>query len=272
MRTLVWDTSSRVGAIAALEWQPKGSLKLIAEWTLSVEATHSERLLWAIHQVLEAARWKVRDVDVFGVGVGPGSFTGLRIGLTTARTLAHTLKRPLIGVSSLAALARPAAGWLAQTQGRSVVVAATDAAKGEWFSLWGSARSVCDCVVRAEGDAAGIWKRGVEEKVLPPEELVAEVKRKLAQGGGAEGWLALGEAVDRRPEVWKKLPARARIELPTGASHHVQGRYLGQLVWEAYQGGVLRQALDVKPRYLRDSDAEVKLRAGLLPPGPTRGK
>src|SRR6516164_2694849 len=101
MKLLAWDTSSKAGTIVALQTTP--SLRLITELSLHVDLTHSERLLWGIHQVLQAARWEMNEVEGCGVGVGPGSFTGLRVGLTTARTLAHTLKKPLVGVSSLAA-------------------------------------------------------------------------------------------------------------------------------------------------------------------------
>jgi tRNA threonylcarbamoyladenosine biosynthesis protein TsaB len=247
----------------------------VTELALNVDSAHSERLLWGIDSVLAAARWRLEDVDVLGVGTGPGSFTGLRIGVTTARTLAHTLRKPLIGVSSLAALARPAALALAAAgkgaRSRAVVVAATDACKGELFALWGSARSVRDCVVMAESDSAGLWKRGVEERVLSPEDLMKGIKRKLTEGAGAAGWVVVGEGRKRYEDDWKKLPQAKRLELADSFSDQVQGRYLGQLVWEAYQAGLTRKALQVHPRYIRASDAELKLKAGLLPAGPSRG-
>ena len=269
MKLLAWDTSSKVGALAALEWdqnQGRDGIRLVSEWSLNVDATHSERLLWAIHELLESARWKLSEIDLFGVGVGPGSFTGLRIGLTTARTLAHTLGKPLIGVSSLATLARPAATWLTAQKIRAVVVAATDACKGELFALVGAAPAVLDCVVAAEGERTGLWKRGVSESVLTPDDLLKALRRKLTEGGKAHSqstlWLAIGEGRGCYPELWQKLPSEQELIPPVPFMNHVQGRYLGLLVWEAYQAGLTLNALEVYPRYLRASDAELKLRRG----------
>lgn len=272
MRFLAWDTSSKAGALVALDWEPApgrtaAGPRIVAEWHLNVDSTHSERLLWALHQVLESARWKLEDVDCFGVGVGPGSFTGLRIGITTARTLAHTLGKPLVGVSSLAALARPASLWLAGRKRHAVLIAATDACKGELFALHGGARSVQDCVAMAEGDLPGLWKRGVEETVLAPEELVKRVKARLRESD----WMVVGEGRKRYADAWKLMPAKFEVEPGFPYSDQIQGRYLGILVWEAYQAGLARDPLSVHPRYLRASDAELKLKAGLLPKGPTRG-
>lgn len=262
MKLLGWDTSSRSGALVALEWDAEAptplwsSVSLVAEWALDVQARHSERLLWAIHQVLASARWKPADVDLFAAGVGPGSFTGLRIGLTTARTLAHSLQKPLIGVSSLAALARPAALALLESRPQCVVLATTDACKGELFALFGPARAVSGCVARPEegGGFPGLWKKGVREKVLPPEALMLEARENCRKSG----WLAIGEGRNRHPEAWKVLPARAKLATPLEFGDQVQGRYLGMLAWEAWKEGLARQALQVRPRYTRASDAELK--------------
>jgi len=282
MKLLAWDTSSKVGTLVAIEWdaqvQSQGweSVRMVGEWTLNVSAAHSERLLWAVHQLLESAGWKIGDVDLFAVGIGPGSFTGLRIGVTTARSLAHALRKPLIPISSLAALVRPAALWLSESEqfAKTVIIGATDACKGELFTLWGSARSVRDCVCLAHGDEAGLWKRGVEETVILPQNLIEVISKKLAQNQREEGrasWLAVGDGRQRYLEIWKQLPKDQELESPFLFSHHVQGRYLAQLAWEAYQSGVYRSALDVHPRYVRASDAELKLKAGLLRAAPLGG-
>lgn len=268
MKLLAWDTSSKTGAIAALEAEGGAPPRIVSEWSLGVEATHSERLLWGIHQVLEASRWSLEDVDVLGVGVGPGSFTGLRIGVSTARTLAQLLKKPLVGVSSLAALARPHAQALAELEQKTLLIVATDACKGELFSLVGVPASVKDCVCKAEGDLPGVWKRGVEETHGSAEALVASVQKRLKILGPKWSWMVLGEGRALYPEVWKKLP-RAREKKPF-FPQSVQGRSVAWLAWEAVQAGVTAQANQIYPRYLRESDAERKLKAGLLPPAPRR--
>jgi tRNA threonylcarbamoyladenosine biosynthesis protein TsaB len=271
MKLLAWDTSSKTGALAAMEWEAGSSPRLVSEWTLNVQSTQqSERLLWGIDELLKASNWKLGEVDYLGVGVGPGSFTGLRIGVTTARTLAHTLKKPLIGFSSLAALARPVALWMAENKTPALVIATTDACKGELYSLFGNAKSVIDCVALAEGDAPGLWKRGVEEDVLTPSELMKRVKKKLTVDKKLQ-WVAVGEGRSRYAEAWKALPASRELKVPAPFSDFVQGRYAGLLAWEACQAGIAREALSVHPRYVRASDAELKLKAGLLPPGPSRG-
>lgn len=274
MKLLAWDTSSRVGSICTMEWDEasnagRAGLRLVSEWTLNVQAQHSERLLWAIHQCLEASRWKPADLDLIGVGVGPGSFTGIRIGMTTARTLAQSLGKPLVGISSLAALARPAALWLSLGKAPAVVIAATEACKGELYVLHGAAKAVADCAAMADGDYAGLWKRGVEERVVRPEDLLRALKKKI---GKTTPWMAIGDGRLVYPEFWEQLPTRLEIDPPVPFVQHVQARYVGMLAWEACQAGLAREPLAVHPRYLRASDAELKLKAGMLAHNaPTRG-
>jgi tRNA threonylcarbamoyladenosine biosynthesis protein TsaB len=254
MRLLAWDTSSKAAALVALEGDsglPAISARKVAEWSLDVDAGHSERLLWAIDGLLASARWRIEEVDAFGVGVGPGSFTGLRIGLTTARTLAQTLGKPLVGVSSLAALAHPLAGLYAESKSPVLVVAATDACKGELFALWGEAPLTT-----------------VEEQVLEADALIPLLQKRLGKKGR---WIVVGEARTRYASIWAELPQENRLEAPLPFLDRVQGWSVGALAWEAHRAGLGRPALEIQPRYLRASDAELKLRAGLLPPGPTRG-
>jgi tRNA threonylcarbamoyladenosine biosynthesis protein TsaB len=100
MRLLAVDTSTLTGAVALLE-----AGGVVAESRVSVAVTHGERLMAAIDGVLRAARWELADVEAFAVARGPGSFTGLRIGLSTVKGLAFATGKPVLGVGTLDALA-----------------------------------------------------------------------------------------------------------------------------------------------------------------------
>ncbi len=273
MKLIAWDTSSKTGALAALEWDEPQDIQyqanhrfdlsrvnLVAEFTLNVDATHSEQLLWGIHQTLQAARWGLKDIDVFGVGVGPGSFTGLRIGVTTARTLAHICKKPLVGISSLAALARPVSLHFGEKvrclETQTVVVAVTDACQGEVFALWGYAPDVARCCTWTKKGCT--WSLKVQEQVIQPEALVDGVKKKFFGSQKKTRWVLIGEGGQRYLEVWGKLPQLKRQSYEVPLSCLIQGRSVGILAWQAYQGGLSPEALDVYPRYLRASNAELK--------------
>ena len=262
MKVLAWDTSTKSGTLIALECQvgPEAKFsdaKLLAEMTFNVDSSsHSEGLLWGIHHCLVAAKWRIEDVDTLGVGVGPGSFTGLRIGLTTARTLGQTLKKPVVGVSSLAALVRPVAKFFSATGKLDpMVLGATDACKGEVFLTYGKASEF----------VSSDFENLVQEKVIAPADGVSEVVEKLeSYPKNSHNWVAVGEGFQRYSEVWAKLPKSKRVSFGGIFSDLIQGRYLGELIWEAIQSGHQQDALQIQPKYLRASDAEVKLKKGLL--------
>ncbi len=83
--------------------------KVVVELVQNIKLTHSAGAMPAIEEVLARAGLKAGDLDVIAVSEGPGSYTGVRIGVTLAKTLAWTLQIPLVGVSSLKALAANAA-------------------------------------------------------------------------------------------------------------------------------------------------------------------
>lgn len=121
VRVLAMDTSTDLGSVAVVI---DGALA--AELGAKVRARHGETLLPLIGAALDHAGLAREDVELIAVGVGPGSFTGTRIGLATAKGLALALDRPLVGVSSLRAIARAAPGaW---------VVPVVDAHKGEVYA------------------------------------------------------------------------------------------------------------------------------------------
>lgn len=100
MRILGIDTSTTVASVAIVT-----SEQVIAEMSLNNKKTHSQKLMQLVELVLTHNDLSLDEIDRIAVGVGPGSFTGLRIGVTTAKGLAHGGKLPLVEISSLAALA-----------------------------------------------------------------------------------------------------------------------------------------------------------------------
>src|SRR4030043_141113 len=101
MKILAIETSTMLGGIAIVD----DLSGLIAEVRLNVKSTHSERLVTATDYVLKQAGLKVSDIDVFAVAIGPGSFTGLRIGLSTVKGFSYATGKPIVSVPTLEALA-----------------------------------------------------------------------------------------------------------------------------------------------------------------------
>ncbi len=79
--------------------------RLIAEYTLNLKETHTSRLMPAMDRVLKDASLTMKDIDGIAVSLGPGSFTGLRIGIATAKGLAQGLNIPIVGIPTLDGLA-----------------------------------------------------------------------------------------------------------------------------------------------------------------------
>ena len=101
MRVLGIETSTSQTAVALVE---QG--KLVVGRSLARPKQSAERLLPMIAELLAEAGWQRRDIERIGVSVGPGSFTGLRIGIACAQGLSLGLGVPLVGVTSLRAMAR----------------------------------------------------------------------------------------------------------------------------------------------------------------------
>ena len=96
MNIFAMDTSTLTATVAVLSDE-----KLLGEFSVSNKLTHSVTIMPMTDSLLKSASLALNDIDVFAVSVGPGSFTGLRIGMATVKTFAQALGKPIIGVSSL---------------------------------------------------------------------------------------------------------------------------------------------------------------------------
>lgn len=100
MKVLGIDTASNVATVAIIDGD-----KMVCEYSLNHKKTHSQKLMPLISELFAACEMDILDIDVIATSIGPGSFTGLRIGIATAKALAHALDKPLVGVSTLEAMA-----------------------------------------------------------------------------------------------------------------------------------------------------------------------
>ena len=123
MNILAFDTSSETLSIAAAQGE-----KILEARDFQVETRHSEHLVLRLKELMKDMRWGWKDVSCLAVSVGPGSFTGLRVGLMTAKTAAYALNKKLVGVSSLEILAWPSANFEGE------IAAVLDARKGKVYA------------------------------------------------------------------------------------------------------------------------------------------
>src|SRR5437773_1415906 len=154
MRVLALDTTTRAGSVAVVDDE-----RVVAERRGDESRTHAERLPVEITALLESCGLALPDVDRFAVAIGPGSFTGLRIGIATIQGLAFVTERPVVGVSALEALAQMGSRPLGADD---IVAAWMDAHRREVFSalyrvtalpLFDPGR-VCEIEAAAVGDPA----------------------------------------------------------------------------------------------------------------------
>jgi tRNA threonylcarbamoyladenosine biosynthesis protein TsaB len=210
---------------------------------------HSALLPRALVDLLHAEGKAIPDVEGFAIGLGPGSFTGLRIGLATWKGLAYANRRPIAGVSSLAAMALAAAPDAPEG---ALLVPLLDAKKGEVYA--GFYRAGGGGIVELADDAA-----------LPPG-AVAERVLTIAAGGA----LGFGEGYEAyAPALGGGLP---RLDTPVRTP---PAAAVAALVAERLlAGGYDPQALfALEPHYVRPSEAELKFPAGLGPgAAPAKGR
>lgn len=139
MKILAIDSSSTPASIAVTDDEYP-----IGEFTINIKRTHSEKLLPLVDSLLDAIGLKAADIDVFAVSIGPGSFTGLRIGMSAAKLMAQTLGKPLIGVKTLEALAENVSvfdGYIApviDARNNTVYTALYDNTQGNLFEVHGA--------------------------------------------------------------------------------------------------------------------------------------
>lgn len=224
MRILAIETSHRLWQVALLQ-----NTELIYA-SPEQDRSVARSLLPEIESAGRRFGWTPRDLDAIAVDVGPGAFTGLRVGLTVAKSLAYSLDRPLVGVNALETLAWQSAqalGWPMAAE----LVTLVDALRGQWVQQ--------------------------TFRVVAPEELgvVAPARlmslEELFQVPLADRWwVGPGvEALARLANPAQLPPPRCRIERPSAVT-------LGQLGFRRLAAGHTDDPLQLLPEYFRPSYAD----------------
>ena len=203
--------------------------EILATASLVGKITHSRRLISLVDWIMQQARVDWSMVDAIGVGLGPGSFTGLRIGMATAKGLAAASGRPLVGVSTLDVLA-------AACESSRMICAVLDARKKEVY---------CGFYWQQEGRV----ERMGEIEVLPPEELARCIDTPT---------LMVGDGVVTYQELWRDLLGDL-IRFGTPASRLPSAAVLGLFGGERLVAGDTLEIGAAVPLYVRKSDAQLSL-------------
>lgn len=212
-----------------------GESGVVASATLNGRA-HQEQVVPTLRQLLQWSGAGLSQVAGIAVGVGPGLFTGLRVGVQTAKSLAQALRIPIVGMTSLDVLA------FSVRHTSRLVAAVIDARRGEVF--WGVYRPVPGGVLREGGFAVG-----------PPDHLVGELTAL------AEDVLVVGDgAVLYRRQIEEM---GSQVEFASAMWAHPQAAALVELSVPRFEREEHDRLIEVVPLYLRKSDAEINLDRGL---------
>ncbi len=222
MYVLGMDTSTMTGGVALLSGE-----ELIGESVLNIRSTHSERLLPALQKLLSDGDLKPQDLGLICAVTGPGSFTGLRIGVATAKGLSYALRLPAVGVTTLEAYGWQFAFW------PGFVIPLIDARRGRLY--WQA------------------FDQG-EAVIEPGQALLADVyawcgaqdKPCLFVGDGALNYAA--EIRDNIPEAAFVSASQALLR-PSAAA---------QLGYTRFRAGKVQDAFSLNPVYMRKTEAELK--------------
>jgi tRNA threonylcarbamoyladenosine biosynthesis protein TsaB len=226
MNIIAFETSGRFGSVAALYGETPEA-RLIRQIVLGGDQRTAHALAPELRRLLADIEWQPKSVALVAVAVGPGSFTGLRIGVTTAKTFAYAVGAQAIGVNTMVALASQAPHgdaplWtIFDAQRRELFAARFDPDAGPLHS------TRCDISIISQ-DA---WLAGLQ----PGDRVIGPPLRQLAS--------RLPVGVNVAPEeLWQPMAAA-----------------VGRVAWQAYQSGQRDDVWKLAPHYYRPSYAEEKL-------------
>jgi tRNA threonylcarbamoyladenosine biosynthesis protein TsaB len=226
MRILGVDTSTSCGGLGIIDDD-----EVVAEYAFCREETLSARLIPAIQALLEQARLTLDEIDGIAISLGPGSFTGLRVGLSAVKGLALTAERPVVGIPTLDALAYN----LPFTP--SLICPIVDARKGEVYAA-----------LYKQGGGGSV-ERLTPYQVLSPSTLMERIP--------PQETVFLGDGVEVYGEFIKGHLGERAVFAPLNL-RFLRGTTVADLGLKRIMRGERDDVSSLVPIYVRQSDAEIK--------------
>ncbi|MBL4679669.1 MAG: tRNA (adenosine(37)-N6)-threonylcarbamoyltransferase complex dimerization subunit type 1 TsaB [Pseudomonadales bacterium] len=224
-RILAIDTSTKT-CVLGLQDKCSGEMTSATEF---VGRSHSEVILPKIIKLLEGNELGLEDLDLIVYGKGPGSFTGLRIGVGVVQGLAFGLDIPVVGVSSMACLAQEAL----RLQGcKNSIVALTARLEEVYYGVYSE----------VDGFMTLVGKEGVSEAIkMPPQDT-------------RRHWVGLGSGWKLKPQIEKGTGVEVKKIYSSSHPNHIDILALGL---EGFKNGNAVDAIFAQPEYLRETVADI---------------
>lgn len=225
MKVLAVDTSASVAAVAVMDNET-----LLGEYILNHKKTHSQKLMPVINDIMKNLEIGPSDIDIYAASSGPGSFTGLRIGITTIKAIAYAAQKPVVSVPTLDSLAYNVPLY------ESLVCPIMDARNNQVFT------------------AVYKWEKNIPVNIteymgIPISELVDIIK------GKNKKVVFVGDAVDMHREFLMK-ELQDKCEFAPGNILLQKASSVAQIALYRASQGILENCFDMVPFYLRKSQAE----------------
>lgn len=222
MLTLAFDTSSKTASVAILN-----NDEVLYETLINIGLNHSEVLLPAIHHAFVQTGISIKEIDLFACTMGPGSFTGLRIGASNLKGFMLGTGKPAVGVSSLAAVAMNAC------TSSKIICSLTDAGRGQVYVAY----------FRHKKD--GLLEQIVDDEVLNPRDVKSEFKEEIIFVGDG--------AIKYADIISGKINHDVSVQ-----QKYIRASAVGILGLEKYNRNELLDPDTFVPVYLRAADAVIK--------------
>ena len=223
MLTLAFDTSFKTAAVALFQDDT-----ILYDVVINTGLNHSEMLLPAIEAACRQLKLKIDDIDLFACTLGPGSFTGLRVGVSTMKGLLLATEKPAVGVSSLAALA------LNVTGNAALIYSVMDAGRGQVYTACYSYKN------------KGSLHQVSLETVIDPREIMLDYER--------DGVL-VGEGAIKYRDLFQEKEGKVKIAEST--QQYIRASAVGILGRENFFRNELLDPATFVPVYLRAADAKI---------------